>query len=115
MTYYELSVYSAVNVLTKEVYVLQRNLPRDLRYTLGQEVILKLVQVLHFIYDANRHRGKVRAESIGSALSHMEFIMISVRVFNSLNVLSQKQYVSVSYKISDVIEQLTKWNNSIRN
>lgn len=113
--YYELSVYAAVSALIKDVYALQRNLPRDLRYTVGQEVLLKLVQVLHFIYAANLNRGKNRAESIGSALSHMEFIMISFRVFNSLNVLSEKQYVGVSYKISDVIKQLTKWHNSLRN
>ena len=88
------------------------HLPRDSRYTIGQELRQKLIDVLVLIYRANRTPHKVVIiERMRETLLEAQML---VRLLCDLHHISERQYAALVDRTSGLSKQMTAWEKSER-
>lgn len=109
MTHYQnLPVFKDAYDLLLRVYNVSRTFQRDFRYTIGEDMKNTLMEMLVFLFRANRHREKLG--EVALCREHIEQVKIYLRILHDLKQLSLKQYVLLSERAETVSKQLTAWD-----
>ena len=108
--YTNLPIYKATYSLLLEVSRMMPDLPRDARYTIGQEMRTSIMKILIYIYRANRTRRKVHL--IGLMREFLLEVQVYVRLLNDMKCISEKKYVHLMELTSDMSKQLAAWEKS---
>ena len=110
--YTNLPLYkSSYNLLT-ELNNMMRSLPRDERYTTGQDLKRMVRHIIVLIYRANRTRQKVRI--IGDMRETLLEVDLMLRVLCDLKHISQGCYVHLSEQTTSMSKQMAAWEKSER-
>jgi hypothetical protein len=107
MNYQQLDVYKSSYKLLNEVFLHTKNLNKEYKYTLGEQIKQKCFNILIVIYKINR--VKKRLDLIDEALDDIEFVRLSVRLLCDLKVLNNKKFAILNFYIEDVKIQFEKW------
>jgi four helix bundle protein len=107
MEYYQLDVYQSSYKLLQEIFIHTKNLNKEYKYSLGEDIKKKSFEVVLNIYRANREKDKVKF--INTARDDIEFIRISVRLLKDLKVLNLKKFTLLNQSIEEVSKQLGGW------
>lgn len=105
--YTNLPVYEDSYQLLLSLVNFSRNMQRDFRYTMGEQVKNKVVEMMVLIFKANKARNKT--EHIALAREKLAEIQIVIRLLNELRQLSDKQFTSLVERTAGISKQLTSW------
>ncbi len=93
-----------------EVSRIMPNLPRDCRYTLGQELRNRIMGILVFIYRANRLNDK--SDVIARMREILLEIQVYIRMMCDLRYISEGCYVRLAEQTSSISKQMVAWEKS---
>lgn len=86
------------------------DLPRDLRYSIGQDVRNKIMEIIVHIYRANRSRNKVHI--ILDMRELLLEIQVYIRLLCDLHCISERKFVSLVELTTNISKQMSAWEKS---
>lgn len=108
--YTNLPIYKATYTLMLDVTRMMPDLPRDCRYTMGQELRDRIMKMIVLTYRANSNRTKL------NTIREMRELLIEVQVYIRLmcdmKYISERRYVVFAEQTTDMSRQLTAWEKS---
>ena len=105
--YTNLPVYEDSYQLLLFLVSFSRNMQRDFRYTLGEQVKDKVVEMMVLIFRANKSKDKT--EHIVQAREKLAEVQIVIRLLNELRQISDKQFTALVEKTVSISKQLSSW------
>ena len=109
MNYENLPVYKATFDLLLQVYRTTNNMQREYRFTLAEQLKLRLQELLTLIYKANICADKLSA--IGACRQKLVDVRVLFQLAQELDQLSDRRIAEFSIKVSDISKQLQQWEN----
>lgn len=107
--YENLPVFKATYDLLLDLYKTLNNVPRDLRYTLVQDLKNELTQLMVLIYKANSQREKTT--TLRKCLDLFLSVRLRIRLLKDMHFLSVARFAELSLKTEIISKQLTGWHN----
>lgn len=107
MIYDNLPVFKTAYDLLLLMFHISKNLQREYRYTLGENVKNELVKLLVCIYNANSNPDKI--PYLAEAQQHIVVIKLQVRLLSDLKQIPLKQYAAIAELIASISKQLSSW------
>lgn len=97
------------------LYVMQwsANVGRDLRYTVGEDLKRRLVEVELSIYRANKCAARDRLDHVVKAQEVLEESLIYLRLLYDMRQIALAQYAHTAELASEVEKQLGNWRRFI--
>jgi hydroxymethylglutaryl-CoA reductase len=105
--YSELPVFKKAYDLLLEVYLVHRDLPKSVKYTIGEKLQQEVLEMIIEIYKANSRTDKISA--IQSAREHVEITRLLIRVLFDIKLMGIKRMVMINTMIEEVSKQLAGW------
>lgn len=110
--YSGLPVYKSSQILLELIFTKLEKLPRDYKYTLGEDIKKRAFEILLEIYRANRDKCNKR-KHIDIAKDHVEFLKLSFRLLKDLKIIGVKKHSMLLLSLSEVSKQLNGWGKSL--
>lgn len=110
--YTNLPIYRATYTLLLDVTKAMQNVPRDCRYTLGQDLRRKLTEILVLIYQANRTPHKLK--TIALMRETLLEAQVYIRLMSDMHYISEGKYLALAEQTSNMSKQMTSWEKSER-
>lgn len=108
--FYDLPVYKDTYKLILLVYEITKDLPREYKYTLGQDMKRDGLQLVRSIYRANRAENKkVHLEEF---LDNFEILKLEIRLCVDLKILSIKKQSETAVLFDSIGKQITGWKKA---
>lgn len=104
----EIKVYKSAYDLNLQIYKSTKNIAREYKYSIIQDIKKSCSKLLLNIYKAFHNKDK-KQKFIKKSLSFLEFIRISFRILKDLNVINLQKFILLNNMIEDVLIQLNKW------
>lgn len=104
-----LPVYKAAYNLHLEIYHQTHFFSREYKFTLGEKLKNEVLDLMVQVYKANKSRQETRLGYIETARQNIEVIRLLVRVAKDLNVIKNKEYISINENVENISVQLTNW------
>lgn len=108
--YTNLPIYKATYALMLEMSRMMPHLPRDCRYTLGQDIRHKIMEITVLVYRANRTRNKVSIISL--MRETLLEVQVLIRLMCDMRYISENKYTEFADKTSAMSKQLASWEKS---
>lgn len=108
--YYNLPIYKASYQLLLEVTRLLGSIPRIHRYTIGQDVHRKLMDIIVMIYRANKTYDKVT--TIAQMRETLLEVQVDLRLLSDLRGISEGQYAQLIDLTAQMSKQMAGWEKS---
>lgn len=108
--YTNLPVYKASYSLLLEINRLMPNLPRDCRYSLGQELRHKIMEIIVLIYRTNRTKKKIFI--IAKMREVLLEVQVYIRLMSDLKYISERKYVALMEETTSMSKQMAAWERS---
>lgn len=89
-------------------------MPKKSRYTLGDKIDLRFVQVLELLYAATYQAPAEKAATLQRALSGIDTIKFLLRVAWELRVFDDKKYATLSEGIEEAGRQVGGWRKGLQ-
>ncbi len=105
-----LPVYKASYDLLLYAFQLIKNMRKDYKYTAGEKIREKTMELVMNIYRANKEKEKIK--KIEEAQENIEKVRLLFRLLHDLRQISLKHFIEVNKKIEDVSRQLTGWRKA---
>lgn len=108
--YTNLPIYKAAYMLMTTVSSMMPHMPRDCRYSLGQEMRRKIMDIIVMIYRANliRHKIPIISEMRETLLE----VQVYIRLMSDLKYISMKKYALLIEQTAGMSKQLASWEKS---
>lgn len=107
MVYDNLPVFKTTYDLLLLMFRIGKNLQREYRYTLGENVKNELVKLLVCIYHANNDTEKIL--HIQNAQQCVVIIKLQIRLLTDLKQIPLKQYTAMAESVASISKQLAAW------
>lgn len=111
--YDQLFVYKSCYDLLLMLYKDLNKLPRDIKYTLLQDIKQDSLAVLRHIYHANATTEKVHHLEL--ARDNILNVKINLRLLWDLRQIKEKTYGHLAEQAENVSKQLAAWHKSVEN
>lgn len=105
--YDQLPVYKACYDLLLELYQVSKNMERDYKFTLGENIKNETTALIIQIYKANTQADKTAYLQV--AKEKVEVIRLLLRIYKDLKQISVPQYVTVSEQLESISKQINAW------
>lgn len=106
----ELPVYIDTYHYIQAVLDTQKNFPRDIKHTVGQEWIKRVIALPTFIVRANMFKSE-REAYLTDFICEFEFCKLIVRLAGENHWISRKQQSHLMYLEAAIGKQVTAWKN----
>lgn len=111
--YTNLPVFKDSYLLLLAICQLAPNMPRDCRYTLGQELRGKMMDIMVLIFQANSTRDK--RPVIGQMRRRLVEVQVYLRLMSDLHYIAERKYAQLAEQSAGVSRQMAAWEKSVRN
>lgn len=108
--YTNLPIYKASYTLMTIVSRMMPDLPRDCRYSLGQDARRKIMEIIILVYRANRTRHK--APIIAKMRESLLEVQVYMRLMCDLKYISEARYAALAEHMSSMSKQMAAWEKS---
>lgn len=108
--YTNLPIYKAAYMLMTTVSSMMPHMSRDCRYSLGQEMRRKIMDIIVMIYRANRIRHKIPI--ISEMRETLLEVQVYIRLMSDLKYISMKKYALLIEQTAGMSKQLASWEKS---
>lgn len=112
--YENLPVYKQAYDLLIDIYGMSKNMARDYRYTIGEEVKKKVMDMMVCIYHANRSMGDDKLKYLKKSREYIVEIKLYIRLLIDLKQISIKKLAELTEKTESVSKQLSAWEKSVK-
>lgn len=109
--YNELPVYLETYRLLVDFVQICSKMPRDFRYTLGEQTKNSMINIILDIYHANEAREK--SCHIAKARDSMVEVQLMIRVLNDTHQIGARQFAMLIEHTNNVSKQLAGWAKSV--
>lgn len=110
--YNELHVYKVSYDLFLAIFQFSKNMEREYKYTIGENLKKETTELIATIYRANGSHAK--KEHIQSARERTEIIRLYLRLLKDLHQVSLPKFITLNEYIESISKQLHFWEKSIR-
>lgn len=110
--YTNLPVYKASYSLLLEVSKMQKDLPKDSRYTIGQELRERIMHIIMLVYKASRSKHKI--SMISEMRESLLETQVYIRLLSDMRSISEGRYAALAEQTSSISKQLAAWEKSER-
>jgi hypothetical protein len=103
--YYDLPVYRDTYKLILKIFEVTKDVPKEYKYTLGQDMKRDALQLVRSIYRANKSTAK---------RVHLEAFLdeFELRLCTDMKVLSFKKQAELTVLMDSIGKQVTGWRNA---
>lgn len=101
--------------LYKQIYFQTDKFPKRNRYTIGIKIENTLLELIEIISLANIQISSLREPILHKASAKCDTSKILFRLSYDLNLISDRQYIELSSKISEIGKMLGGWIKFTRN
>jgi hypothetical protein len=105
----ELPIYKTGTDLLAMGYVLQRDMPRSFKRSLGEKIVQGCTDMLELMAMANATRKAERAANIERLLVHIRAITVTLRVAHNLRAIPTKQWSAAVLLLEKIGAQAGGW------
>ncbi len=112
--YDNLPVYKKSYDLLLEIYGMSKNMSRDYRYTLGEELKKCIMKLMVCIYHANGSVGDEKRAHLKRAREYVVEIKLYIRLLHDLKQISMKKWLYLIEITESVSKQVTAWAKSVK-
>lgn len=112
--YENLPVYKQSYDLLLEIYEMSKNMSRDHRFTIGEELKKRVMELMVCIYHANGSAGDDKRAYLKRAREYMVEIKLYIRLLSDLKQISVKKFAGLTEKTESISKQLTAWAKSVK-
>lgn len=112
--YDNLPVYKQSYDLLLDVYTVSKNLSRDYRFSLGEELKKKIMDLMICIYHANANADEQKIKYLRSAREYVVEIKLFIRLLADLKQISISRQALFTEKVESVSKQLAAWEKSTK-
>ena len=106
----ELKIYRDMSELTKRVFIIVKNFPRDYKFTLGTKIQNTALDCVDLIYKSARHTKKT--EYLDDLISNLDFLSYLIRIAKDMNIVTEKQYALYIKMSRPCVKQASGWFKS---
>lgn len=110
--YYDLPVFKESYHLTLRLFQLTSNFPREYKFTLGQDMKRDCINLVRYIYRANKNKDKT--VYLEQFLDCFEVVKLEVRLCVDLKLISHGEQAELLHSIDSIGRQITAWRNSCK-
>ncbi len=108
--YTNLPIYKSSYTLMLDVSRMLPDMPRDCRYSFGQELRQKIMEIIILIYRANRTRQKV--DIILRMREKLLEVQVYLRLMCDLRYISEGKYMALAEQTTYMSKQMSAWEKS---
>lgn len=105
--YTNLPVYKLTYRLLLSINELMPGLSRDCRYSIGQDMRRRIMDIIIFIYRANRTR--IKAPIISKMREALLEVQVYCRLLCDMRYVSEGRYLMLSEQIVEISKQMASW------
>lgn len=105
----ELPIYKTGTDLLGVAYVIQRDMPRGFKRSLGERIVLGCSDMLELMAVANATRDAERAANIERLLVQLRATTVTLRVAHNLRAVSTKQWSAAVLMLERIGAQAGGW------
>ncbi|MBQ9207297.1 MAG: four helix bundle protein [Treponema sp.] len=107
---YDLPVFNDVYGLSLRLFQLTSNFPREYKFTLGQDMKRDCINLVRYIYRANK--AKEKSQYLEEFLDHFEILKFEIRLCTDLKLITMKHQAELASKMNSIGRQITAWRNA---
>jgi hypothetical protein len=108
--YDTLPVFGDTYSLTKLVFVVTQDFPREYKFTLGQDMKRDCLNLLRSIYRINRSQQK--EVLLDSFLDDFELLKLEIRLCHDMKLISIKRQAEFARYTDSIGRQITGWRSA---
>lgn len=108
--YTNLPIYKASYSLLLEINRMMPDVPRDCRYSIGQELRQKTMEIIVLIYRANRTRKKVFI--ISKMRECLLEAQVYIRLMSDMKYISERKYTQLIEQTTSMSKQMAAWERN---
>ena len=108
--YTNLPIYKASYSLLLDINRMMPNVPRDCRYSIGQELRQKIMEIIVLIYRANRTRDKLSI--IAKMRECLLEVQLYIRLMSDMKYISERKYTVLVEQTTSMSKQMAAWEKS---
>ena len=108
--YTNLPIYKSSYTLMLDISRMLPDMPRDCRYSFGQELRQKIMEIIILIYRANRTRQKV--DIILRMREKLLEVQVYLRLMCDLRYISEGKYMALAEQTTYMSKQMSAWEKS---
>lgn len=97
----------------KTWYEYRDHLPKKSRYTLGDRVDSRFVQVLELLYVATYQSPAEKISTLGKALNSLDILKFLMRIAWELHLFDNAKYEKISVDLAEAGKQIGGWKKGL--
>ncbi len=109
--YQHLPIYRLTYELLQQVVKFTKEFPRDLKFTVGQQLNHEVIELVVLIYRANSANNK--SETIGILLERLQVVELLIRLSRDMRILPTKAYASLVEMTESIGKQAQGWKRAM--
>ena len=110
MLHTDLPIYKAAYDLLRVVIDATRNMPRDLKRTLGEKIAQEVIDIEVLVFRANVARDK--APYLDKLIERLQSAELLIRLSRDMRAISTKQYAEIVQLSGSVGKQARGWRRA---
>lgn len=110
--HHQLPIYKLASDLASLATDLIKNMPRDLKRTLGEKVLMECIDVTVLILRANVAQGRGKVPHIEQILERIQVIQLMLRLSVDKRLISTAQFARAVEITDSVGKQATGWKKN---
>lgn len=110
--YTQLPIYKASYSLLLEISRLQKDIPKDSRYSIGQSLRSKIMDIIVLVYRASRSQNKVAI--IMTMRETLLEVQVYIRLLCDMRQISEQRYGALATQTASMSKQMAAWEKSER-
>lgn len=104
----ELKIHGAVFTLTYDIWGYVENFPRLAKYTIGQKMLDKALQLFESIQCANMYKDR-RQDFLNTFIVDFETLKVMIRMVSEKRIISIGQQAHLAELTESIGKQVTAW------
>lgn len=108
--YTNLPIYKASYSLLLEINRMMPSVPRDCRYSIGQELRQKIMEIIILIYRASRIKKKVF--TISKMRETLLEVQVYIRLMSDMKYISERKYAQLIEQTTSMSKQMAAWERN---
>ena len=112
--YENLPVFKQSYDLLIDIYGMAKNMSRDYRFTIGEDLKRRVMDQMIFIYHANGSKNEDKVMYLKKAREYIVEIKLFIRLLSDLKQISIKRVAALTEKTESISKQLTAWAKSVK-
>lgn len=110
--FYDLPVFKATYDILLELFLLVQKMPREHKFTLGEQVKNECLEIFLDIYQANTVADK--RDFLKNATLHLLKLRVMLRICNDLRLMNMERFMKLNEQVENVSRQLAGWVKSLK-